>query len=267
LPLVLIPGVDVLIDIDRDRVLPGGMDPRTLCSDPLRARRGCLVQTGTDLEPAGPSGVADRAEGHPSRRRRWCRVRRCGQRIQSVTTLGHVSEDGATGEPDFWSFVDVAVDRARAELPDIDPDAMRLVLMLHRAVGMLVYDLEASVHRPRGLSWPGFRVLFVLWIQGPLESRRVAELTGMSRAAVSALVKTLERDGFLRRRQLEHDRRMVELSLTERGKVEIVGTFAAHNQREQVWAQGLSREEQETMFVLLGKIMARRSAAGLRHRS
>ena len=156
---------------------------------------------------------------------------------------------------------------ARAELPDIDPDAMRLVLMLHRAVGMLVYDLEASVHRPRGLSWPGFRVLFVLWIQGPLESRRVAELTGMSRAAVSALVKTLERDGFLRRRQLEHDRRMVELSLTERGKVEIVGTFAAHNQREQVWAQGLSREEQETMFVLLGKIMERRSAAGLRHRT
>jgi DNA-binding MarR family transcriptional regulator len=191
----------------------------------------------------------------------------CAGVITSVTRLGDVSGDGAIEETDFWSFVDVAVDRAVAELPDIDPDAMRLVLMLHRAVAMLVYDLEASVHRPRGLSWPGFRVLFVLWIQGPLESRRAAELTGMSRAAVSALVKTLERDGFLRRRQLEHDRRMIELSLTERGGSQIVDTFAAHNRREQVWAQDLSREERETMFVLLRKIMERRSAAGLRRRS
>ena len=56
---------------------------------------------------------------------------------------------------DFWSFVDFAVERASQELPETDTDAMRLVLMLHRAVGMLVYDLESSVHRPRGLSWAG----------------------------------------------------------------------------------------------------------------
>lgn len=175
--------------------------------------------------------------------------------------------DGAAEELDFWSFVDYAVGRASRELPDMDPDAMRLVLMLHRTVGMLVYDLESSVHRPRGLSWPGFRVLFVLWIAGPLESRRAAELTGMSRAAVSALVKTLERDGFVQRRPLEHDRRMVELSLSERGEAEMASTFAAHNRREQLWAQGLSREEQETLFVLLRKIMERRSVDDVRRRS
>jgi DNA-binding MarR family transcriptional regulator len=102
---------------------------------------------------------------------------------------------------------------------------------------------------------------------GPQESRRVAELSGMSRAAVSALVKTLERDGFVQRRHLEHDRRMVELSLSERGKSAIAETFAAHNQREHLWAQALSREEQRTMFVLLGKIMERRSTEDVRRRS
>ena len=52
------------------------------------------------------------------------------------------------------------------------------------------------MHRPRGFSWPGFRVLFVLRTAGPAEARQVAKLSGMSRAAVSALVNTLERDGL-----------------------------------------------------------------------
>jgi hypothetical protein len=59
----------------------------------------------------------------------------------------------------------------------------------------------------------------------------------------------------------------VELSLSERGKSAIAETFAAHNQREHLWAQALSREEQRTMFVLLGKIMERRSTEDVRRRS
>jgi DNA-binding MarR family transcriptional regulator len=175
--------------------------------------------------------------------------------------------DGTADELDFWSFVDHAVERASSQLPDTDSEAMRLLLALTRAAEMLVYDLESSVHRPRGLSYPGFRVLFVLWIAGRLESGRAAELTGMSRAAVSALVKTLERDGFVHRRHLERDRRIVELSLSERGEAEIVSAFTAHNRREQLWAHGLSREEQETMVVLLRKIMERRSIQEVRRRS
>src|SRR3954471_7644254 len=97
---------------------------------------------------------------------------------------------------DYLSFVDYAIGKTKAELPDTDPVAMRLGLTLHRLAGALVYDWESTVHRPRGLSWGGFRVLFVLWLAGPLESRHAARLAGMSRAAVSALVKTLERDGL-----------------------------------------------------------------------
>ena len=52
-------------------------------------------------------------------------------------------------------------------------------------------------------------MLFVLWLAGPLESRHVARLAGMSRAAVSALVKTLERDGLVTRTQVPSDRRAV----------------------------------------------------------
>ena len=180
---------------------------------------------------------------------------------------GTVSVDGESDPFDFWSFADFAVDQARQKLPEVDADSMRVVLMLHRAVGMLVYDLESSVHRPRGLSWPGFRVLFVLWIAGPSETRRVAELSGMSRAAVSALAKTLVRDGYLHRHHPLHDRRMVELQLSDSGQDKMVTTFAAHNQREQLWADGLSAEERQTLIALLRKIMARRLVKDVRTRS
>ncbi|GAA1563810.1 MarR family transcriptional regulator [Dactylosporangium maewongense] len=165
-----------------------------------------------------------------------------------------------TAEPaprdlDFLSFVDFAVTQSSQQLPGIDPAAMRIVLTLHRVTSALVYDLESSVHRPRGFSWPGFRVLFVLWLAAPAEAKQVAKLSGMSRAAVSALVNTLERDGLVSRRQADHDGRAVQLSLTEAGQAAIIDAFQAHNEREQAWAGLLTDAERATLVDLLEKLM------------
>src|SRR5690349_15505101 len=106
---------------------------------------------------------------------------------------------------------------------------MRVVLSLHRATNMLVYDFESTVHRPRGWSWPGFRVLFVLWLAAPLEARKTAELSGMSRAAVSALVNTLERDGLVTKERAPYDGRAILLRLTPKGHDAITDAFRSHN--------------------------------------
>ncbi len=181
-----------------------------------------------------------------------------------------MSTDPAHARPeelDFLSFVDYAVDRVEEQQSGIDPTAMRLVLTLHRAASSLIYDLESSVHRPRGWSWPGFRVLFVLWLAGPAEAKRVAELSGMSRAAVSALVKTLERDGLATRKPARHDGRSVELALTDRGRRSIVDAFAAHNEREQAWANTLSKPERTILIGLLEKLAEGGRSAAVRTRS
>lgn len=167
----------------------------------------------------------------------------------------------------FWSFIDHAVERAGRELPGIDPLAMRLVLTLHRAANMLVYDLESTVHRPRGWSWPGFRVLFAIWLSGPVEAKKVAELSGMSRAAVSALVNTLERDGLVSKERAAYDGRAVRLALTEAGLEAITTAFLAHNEREQEWAGSLGEEEQRTLVDLLGKLIAHSTHFDARHRA
>lgn len=157
---------------------------------------------------------------------------------------------------DYWSFIDVAVERTAREQPGLDAAAMRLVLSLYRASNAMVYDLESTVHRPRGWSWPGFRVLFVLWLTAPVEAKRVAQLSGMSRAAVSALVNTLERDGLVSRRKADHDRRAVELSLTTAGRATMSSAFAARHDREQTWASALDADELATLTRLLDKMMA-----------
>ena len=167
---------------------------------------------------------------------------------------------------DFLSFVDYAVSASTRELSSIDPAAMRLVLTLHRVTSALVYDLESTVHRPRGWSWPGFRVLFVLWLAGPMEAKRVAELAGMSRAAVSALVKTLERDGLATRTQDSSDRRAIQLSLTDAGHEAIVSAFQAHNEREQAWAASLTPPERTILIGLLEKLMHGAESAATKRR-
>ncbi|MFF7415390.1 MarR family winged helix-turn-helix transcriptional regulator [Streptomyces lydicus] len=166
------------------------------------------------------------------------------------------SECTDPGSLDFWSFIDFAIGRASNLVPGIDREAMRLVLTLHRTASMVVYDMESTVHRPRGLSWPGFRVLFAVWLASPLEAKRVAELTGMSRAAVSALLNTLAQDDLVLKERAVHDGRAVQVSLTERGEAAIAETFQAHNAREQDWASALTAEEQQTLIRLLGKINA-----------
>ncbi|MFJ9553727.1 MarR family winged helix-turn-helix transcriptional regulator [Nocardiopsis sp. NPDC101807] len=167
----------------------------------------------------------------------------------------------------FWSFVDYAVQKAEQELPSVNADAMRMVLTLNRATSMVVYDLESSVHRPRGLTWPGFRVIFALWLAGPMEAKSTAEISGMSRAALSALLNTLERDGLIVRERATHDRRALQLTLTEAGYGAILGGFRAHNRRETAWAAALEPEERTELVRLLNKLMAGSTEAKAKFRN
>lgn len=88
----------------------------------------------------------------------------------------------------------------------------------------------------------------------------------MSRAAVSALVKTLERGGLVERRQAEHDRRAVQLTLTAAGRETITSDYRAHNEREQAWANTLDAHERATLIGLLDKLMAGSAAAEAKRR-
>ncbi|WP_168583007.1 MarR family winged helix-turn-helix transcriptional regulator [Gephyromycinifex aptenodytis] len=167
-------------------------------------------------------------------------------------------------ELDFWSFVRLARTRLTQQ-GFSDPHATELLLTLNRASGIITYDLEASVHRPAGRSWATFRILYVLWLAGDLEPRRVAELTGLTRAAVSNHLGPLLREGLLHREPAAHDGRSVILSLSTRGEREIQSLFAAQHEREVAWTAALTQDEQATLVRLLDKLVSR-TDLDVRHR-
>lgn len=169
-------------------------------------------------------------------------------------------------ELDFLTFPESAVREAGRRVPELDVEAMQLVLLLHRVTSAVVYDLESSVHRPAGWSWSGFRLLFALWISGPLDGKTAAELSGMSRAAVSNLVNTLERDGLVRRDPHPDDARAVLLALTESGEVALRESFRQHNARETAWAGALQPQERRTLVALLAKLADAARADWVRRR-
>ncbi|WP_028271797.1 MarR family winged helix-turn-helix transcriptional regulator [Arthrobacter sp. UNC362MFTsu5.1] len=168
--------------------------------------------------------------------------------------------------PEYWTFVEAAQERMQQEFPEADLEANRLMMSLNRASSTVTYDFEASIHRPAGSTWSGFRLLLALWVCGPLNPREVAVKTGMSRAAVSSLVNTLEGRGLVVRTPSRSDRRQVSLALTEEGVQVVRRDFQAQNERESEWAQALEPSEVAVLARLLEKLMQHRTSFGGRAR-
>jgi MarR family transcriptional regulator, negative regulator of the multidrug operon emrRAB len=168
---------------------------------------------------------------------------------------------------DYWSFVELAKERLDHEFDDNDARATRVILTLNRAASLVTYDLESSIHRPRGGSWSAFRMMFVLWLAGPMEPNVAANLAGMSRAAVSNLAKTLVARGLLRKDAAAVDGRAVTLTLTDAGLAEIRDIFREQNRRETSWASVLTDIEQDLLVMLLEKLMSQREQVGAKARN
>jgi MarR family transcriptional repressor of emrRAB len=165
----------------------------------------------------------------------------------------------APADLDYWSFVELARRRLDETFGENDSQATKVILTLNRAASLVTYDLGSTIHRPRGSSWSAFRLMFVVWIAGHMESNIAARLTGMSRAAVSNLSNALIGKGLLQKDPSAHDRRMVILSLTPAGLAEIRETSRQQNEREALWANGLSEVEQDALVGLLDKLISART--------
>jgi DNA-binding MarR family transcriptional regulator len=128
-----------------------------------------------------------------------------------------------------------------------------LTFSLMRLQTRLSQDFE-SVHRRRGWSWPGFRIMNVLWAIGTVELRDVARLSGDSRAAISSAVKTLERDGLVRRISGTGDRRLVRIALTEHGSAQLKDGMHDQAQREKAWFGSLSAQARDELTAALTEL-------------
>lgn len=138
------------------------------------------------------------------------------------------------------AFERAATDRVADVFPDADLDVLRASFNLIRLATMLVQRIESSVHREAGWSMAGFRVMFCVWVAGELEPRQIAHFSGLSRAAVSSALNTLERDGLVDRHRESADRRLVTVRLTADGERRLVAAYRAQNDVEREFFGRLS---------------------------
>lgn len=162
----------------------------------------------------------------------------------------------------YWNLVE----RAQGLIPDsvdgVDMEASRLVMSLNRATRTVIYDLDVQTLRPLSQTDSTFRVLFVLWVAGPLSPHMVASLSSMPRPTVTSLVTSLRKEGLVDRQVDPDDGRGATLSLTPAGIETITKAFADHNRREHEWASLLTPIERKLLIMLLEKLMDGRRNIG-----
>ena len=103
--------------------------------------------------------------------------------------------------------------------------------------------------------------MFSVWVSGPLEPRRIARLAGISRAAVSSVLNTLERDGLVERARDQTDRRLVTVRLTREGRRRLQTAYRRQNSREQELLSPLDPAELATFTALLRRLLGARTTA------
>ena len=137
----------------------------------------------------------------------------------------------------------------------VDPAVFAATFDLFRVANRLMYDFETTVHRPLGMSWAGFRVLFCTWIEGEVEPRELARFCAVSRGTVSSVLNTLERDGLVSRRRQSSDRRVVTVAITEQGRSRVKAAFERQHAREHQWLGSLDRQSITDLVALLRHLL------------
>lgn len=156
---------------------------------------------------------------------------------------------------------------AARQFPDLDPSAAEAFLHLLRTGDESFRVVEGNLAEHH-LTQGRFGVLMALWGRCRAEDKRDAPLspaelaahTGVTRATITGLVDTLERDGLVTRTPDPEDRRMMAVGLTPRGEKLLQKVLPSHFQKLTSLLEPLSEAERKTLVRLLTKILARAAA-------
>lgn len=152
----------------------------------------------------------------------------------------------------------------RAKLGDtpVRHEQMAAVANIYRAAAAVRQHFENSVLRGAELTWTSFVVLWVVWIGGERETRRVAEEAGISKGTLTGVARTLQARGLMERKVHPADGRLALLALTPEGERLMSRVFPEFNAEEVFVTQGLSDDEALDLADLLGRIVAQVETRG-----
>lgn len=153
--------------------------------------------------------------------------------------------------------VKVAIGQWRRELPDLDLLPMEVVAYLKASQLMTKARVDAYF-KEHGLQAGEFDVLATLRRAGSpyaLTPTQLFEALLISSGGMTNRLDRLEKAGLIERAPNPEDRRGTLVSLTASGRELIERIVPQHVENEARMLDVLSREEQQTLNVLLGKLL------------
>lgn len=148
---------------------------------------------------------------------------------------------------------------AAQTFPQLDPTSMETFLMLLR-MGHLIEERGTTFFARHNISQARFLILMLLMRGSSGEScvstpAELADMTCCTRATMTGLIDTLERDGMVRREPDPKDRRMMKVSITESGVACMHRILPEHFERITQMMSPLSEAECRTLVGLLAKLL------------
>ena len=158
---------------------------------------------------------------------------------------------------------------AAKQFPELDPSAAEAYLHL-LLTGDDVFAVTERGLSDRSISHGRFGVLMLLWgstrprtaelavaedcPSGPRTPAELADAAGVTRATMTGLIDTLERDGLVKREPDPDDRRMMSVLLTPKGEKFLNEFLPGHFKLISELMAPLSESERKTLVKLLVKI-------------
>ncbi|MBB3231270.1 MarR family winged helix-turn-helix transcriptional regulator [Halomonas stenophila] len=153
--------------------------------------------------------------------------------------------------------VSVAIDQWRQEMPDLDLLPMELTARLTSVGRHLSHQYLEPFFKARGLQPREFDVLATLRRAGApyaLTPTQLFEVLMLSSGGMTNQLDRLEKAGLIARQPNPADRRSMLVTLTEAGLGLVNEALPQHVNNEARALATLSREEQQTLNALLGKL-------------
>ena len=160
---------------------------------------------------------------------------------------------------------------AAKQFPDLNPSACEAFMHLIRAGDEVsrVMDAHFADH---DITHGRFLMMMLLMEKKgtacarPSTPAELAELASVSRATITGLLDTLERDGFVRREPDTDDRRQMSVHLTPEAQTFMHELLPAHFRLVNDLMGNLSEHERATLAKLLTKISTKAAACGVARR-
>lgn len=145
--------------------------------------------------------------------------------------------------------------KAAERYPTLDPTAIEAFLHILRTGDMVFEDIYRMFTR-LNISQGRFTVLMLLhrpWVESCTPAS-LAEEAGVTRATMTGLIDTLEKDGMVVRQADAHDRRTVHVSLTEQGRACVESMIPDYIQTVSRIVSPLIQSERKELVRLLQKL-------------